>query len=164
MTHVIENRDGHAREQQRRDFAGHQRLERLIVLFDDNHITIDGALDLSSSTDQLERFDASGWNTMRCDGHDPDAIADALTQAVRGSTTEHLVVHWVHRSHVVALLLQVRGNLMCVLLRRVRRANDRDRPGAAQDRAQHLVVIVVSGDSFAFLDRRGGGCVTPRLA
>ncbi|HUF57194.1 MAG TPA: transketolase, partial [Thermohalobaculum sp.] len=63
------------------DFAGHQRLERLIVLFDDNHITIDGALDLASSTDQLARFAAYGWRVTRIDGHDPAAIETALAAA-----------------------------------------------------------------------------------
>jgi transketolase len=60
------------------DFAGHQRLERLTVLFDDNHITIDGPLDLASSTDQLERFEAYGWHVARIDGQDPAAVEAAL--------------------------------------------------------------------------------------
>jgi len=61
--------------------AGHLQLGRLIVLFDDNGITIDGALDLSESGDQIARFDAAGWETTRIDGHDPDAIAAAIEQA-----------------------------------------------------------------------------------
>jgi transketolase len=61
--------------------AGHLQLSKLIVLWDDNNISIDGPVSLADSTDQLERFDASGWNTMRCDGHDPDAIADAIELA-----------------------------------------------------------------------------------
>jgi transketolase len=63
------------------DFAGHQRLERLTVLFDDNHITIDGPLDLASSTDQLERFKAYGWRVERVDGQDPAAVEAALAAA-----------------------------------------------------------------------------------
>jgi transketolase len=58
--------------------AGHLKLSRLIVLFDDNHITIDGATSLSCSDDQLIRFLASGWSVRRVDGHDHDAIARAI--------------------------------------------------------------------------------------
>jgi transketolase len=61
--------------------AGHLRLNRLIVLFDDNGISIDGPLSLSDSVDQLKRFEAAGWATTRVDGHDPQAIADAITAA-----------------------------------------------------------------------------------
>ena len=49
--------------------AGHLKLNQLIVLFDDNHITIDGATSLADSTNTLERFDAMGWKTLSCDGH-----------------------------------------------------------------------------------------------
>jgi transketolase len=58
--------------------AGHLKLSRLIVLFDDNRITIDGATSLSCSDDQLIRFMASGWSVRRVDGHDQDAIAQAI--------------------------------------------------------------------------------------
>ena len=58
--------------------AGHLRLGKLIVLFDDNQISIDGSTDLAVSDDQLKRFEASGWMTVRCDGHDPAAIAKAI--------------------------------------------------------------------------------------
>ena len=61
--------------------AGHLRLNRLIVLFDDNEISIDGATSLSCSDDQLARFKASGWSACRIDGHDPEAIAAAIEQA-----------------------------------------------------------------------------------
>jgi transketolase len=61
--------------------AGHQRLERLIVLFDDNHVTIDGASELSVSDDQLGRFTAYGWRALRIDGHDPTAVEAALDEA-----------------------------------------------------------------------------------
>ena len=63
--------------------AGHLRLNRLIVLFDDNEISIDGATSLSCSDDQLARFRASGWSACRIDGHDPEAIAAAIEQARR---------------------------------------------------------------------------------
>jgi transketolase len=61
--------------------AGHLRLNRLIVLFDDNQISIDGATSLSCSDDQLARFQASGWSACRIDGHDPEAIAAAIERA-----------------------------------------------------------------------------------
>jgi transketolase len=61
--------------------AGHLGLGRLIVVFDDNGISIDGPVSLSDSTDQVARFAASGWHTVRCDGHDPDAIAAAVEAA-----------------------------------------------------------------------------------
>ncbi|MGJ8564896.1 MAG: transketolase [Alphaproteobacteria bacterium] len=61
--------------------AGHLKLNRLIVLWDDNNITIDGAVSLSDSTDQLKRFQASGWKTIAVDGHDPRKVANALRAA-----------------------------------------------------------------------------------
>ena len=65
------------------DMAGHLGLGRLIVMWDDNRITIDGATDLSTSTDQLARFAAAGWHVGSCDGHDPDSIAAAIEAARR---------------------------------------------------------------------------------
>src|SRR5664279_5164033 len=61
--------------------AGHLKLSKLIVLFDDNGISIDGALSLADSTDQVKRFEASNWNASRVDGHDQAAIAAALEKA-----------------------------------------------------------------------------------
>ncbi len=61
--------------------AGHLKLNRLIVLFDDNGISIDGALSLADSVDQVKRFEAAGWAASRIDGHDPAAIAAALEKA-----------------------------------------------------------------------------------
>jgi transketolase len=61
--------------------AGHLRLKKLIVLWDHNDITIDGDIRLSDSTDQLERFKASGWTVDSCDGHDAADIARALDKA-----------------------------------------------------------------------------------
>ncbi|MEO1328874.1 MAG: transketolase [Pseudomonadota bacterium] len=63
------------------DLAGHLRLGRLILLWDDNAITIDGPTALSTSTDQLARFAAGGWHVIRCDGHDPARIEAALAAA-----------------------------------------------------------------------------------
>jgi transketolase len=61
--------------------AGHLGLGKLIVLFDDNAISIDGGTNLAVSDDQLKRFEASGWETTRVDGHDPDAVAGAIAAA-----------------------------------------------------------------------------------
>ncbi|MFL5213820.1 MAG: transketolase [Microvirga sp.] len=63
--------------------AGHLKLNRLIVLFDDNGISIDGPLSLSDSTDQVKRVEASGWRGLRVDGHDPAALARAIRRAQR---------------------------------------------------------------------------------
>src|SRR5262249_53559657 len=51
------------------------------VFFDDNHISIDGPTDLSVSDDQVARFAAAGWATQAIDGHDPDAIVEAIETA-----------------------------------------------------------------------------------
>src|SRR6185369_1124614 len=61
--------------------AGHLKLNRLIVLFDDNGISIDGALSLADSVDQVKRFEAAGWSAWRIDGHDPQASASAIATA-----------------------------------------------------------------------------------
>jgi transketolase len=63
------------------ELAGHQRLGRLILLYDDNHISIDGSTELASSSDQLRRFEAYGWRAERIDGHDLAAIEAALAAA-----------------------------------------------------------------------------------
>ena len=61
--------------------AGHLKLGHLIVLYDDNNISIDGSTDLSFSENSLSRFQAYGWQTLRVDGHDTDAIDQAIRQA-----------------------------------------------------------------------------------
>ena len=61
--------------------AGKLQLSRLIVLWDDNGITIDGKVSLSDVTDQAARFTASGWDVFSCDGHDPEDIDRAITAA-----------------------------------------------------------------------------------
>ena len=70
--------------------AGHLKLKNLIVLWDDNGISIDGKLSLTDSTDQLARFAASGWAVSRCDGHNPTEIAAALA-AAQGSDKPVLI-------------------------------------------------------------------------
>ncbi len=61
--------------------AGQLALRKLIVLWDDNEISIDGPVSLSDRTDQLMRFEASGWRARRVDGHDMAAVAQALREA-----------------------------------------------------------------------------------
>ncbi|WP_051053987.1 transketolase [Afipia felis] len=60
--------------------AGHLKLGRLIVLFDDNSISIDGPTSLSCSDDPLARAAASGWSVRRVDGHDPTAVEEAIAE------------------------------------------------------------------------------------
>jgi transketolase len=61
--------------------AGHLKLSKLIVLFDDNAVTIDGSTGMADATDQIARFKASGWNTLKVDGHDVEAVRAALKAA-----------------------------------------------------------------------------------
>ncbi|HWA91674.1 MAG TPA: transketolase [Rhizomicrobium sp.] len=61
--------------------AGHLKLNRLIVLFDNNGISIDGHTSLADSTDQIERFQSAGWNTIDVNGHDAADVARALDWA-----------------------------------------------------------------------------------
>ena len=70
--------------------AGHLELNRLIVLFDDNGISIDGALSLTDRVDQVKRFEAAGWAATRIDGHDPIAIANAV-EAAQGCDRPSLI-------------------------------------------------------------------------
>jgi transketolase len=70
--------------------AGHLRLAKLIVLFDDNGISIDGPLGLADSVDQVKRFEAPGWAASRVDGHDPAAITAAI-EAAKGRDRPSLI-------------------------------------------------------------------------
>jgi transketolase len=63
--------------------AGHLKLAKLIVLYDDNGISIDGKTSLADSVDQIGRFRSAGWRALRIDGHDPQAILRALRAAKR---------------------------------------------------------------------------------
>lgn len=73
------------------DMAGHFGLGRMIVMWDDNAITIDGGTDMSTSTDQQARFAASGWQVLSVDGHDKEAIAAALNEARSDETRPTLI-------------------------------------------------------------------------
>ncbi len=61
--------------------AGHLKLNKLILFWDDNGITIDGKVELADSVDQVKRFEAAGWAASHIDGHDPEAIAKAIEAA-----------------------------------------------------------------------------------
>ncbi len=63
------------------DFAGHMGLGKLVVMWDDNSITIDGGTEVSTSMNQQKRFEAAGWHVQSVDGHDNDAIAAAIEAA-----------------------------------------------------------------------------------
>jgi transketolase len=65
--------------------AGHWRLSKMIVLYDDNGISIDGPTSLADSVDQVKRFKSAGWQAERIDGHDPAAIAAAIKRAQTSS-------------------------------------------------------------------------------
>jgi transketolase len=71
--------------------AGHLKLGRLIVLWDDNKITIDGPTSLSTSEDIPARYAATGWHVVECDGHDPESIAAAFDAAIAEETRPTLV-------------------------------------------------------------------------
>ncbi len=71
--------------------AGHLGLGKLIVLFDDNGISIDGPTSLTVTDDQLARFKASGWNAVAIDGHDVQAISSALAKARADSSKPWLI-------------------------------------------------------------------------
>ena len=71
-------------------FAGHLRLAKLIVLFDDNGICIDGPTSMTVSDDPLARFKAYGWDIAQVDGHDADAV-DAAIEAAKSSPAPSLI-------------------------------------------------------------------------
>ncbi len=66
--------------------AGKQKLGKLIVLWDDNNISIDGEISISDVTDQQKRFKAAGWSVFEVDGHNPDEIDEAITLAKKTNT------------------------------------------------------------------------------
>lgn len=77
--------------------AGHLGLDKLIVLYDDNHITIDGDTNLAYSDDVGKRFEAYGWHTLAIDGHNPDEIEEALI-AARHETSKPSII--ACRTHI----------------------------------------------------------------
>jgi len=73
------------------DLAGHMKLGKLILFWDDNSITIDGGTDLSTSTDQIKRFAASEWQVIEVDGHNSQDI-DAAIIAAKSNTTQPTLI------------------------------------------------------------------------
>jgi transketolase len=77
--------------------AGHLRLGKLIVLYDDNHITIDGSTDLAFTEDVQARFEAYGWHTLRVsEGDDVEAISAALDAAKQATDRPSLLLIRTH--------------------------------------------------------------------
>ncbi|HEX5657182.1 MAG TPA: transketolase, partial [Polyangiales bacterium] len=72
--------------------AGHLRLGKLIVIYDDNGITIDGKTDVAFKEDTAKRFEAYGWHVQKIDGHDPEQIRTALKNAGANEEKPHLIV------------------------------------------------------------------------
>ncbi|MBN9335963.1 transketolase [Devosia sp.] len=71
--------------------AGHLKLNKLVVIWDNNNITIDGKVSNADSTDQIARFKAVGWNTIEIDGHDQAAIEKALNDAKKSTDKPTLI-------------------------------------------------------------------------
>ncbi len=79
--------------------AGHFGLGRLIYLYDDNRISIDGSTDMTFSEDIAARFSAQGWHTLRVDGHDRTAIGQAIEESVSEEDRPSLVICRTHIAH-----------------------------------------------------------------
>ncbi|WP_293572822.1 transketolase [Phaeobacter sp.] len=75
--------------------AGRHSLGKLIVLWDNNNITIDGTVELSDRTNQVQRFKASGWHVQEIDGHDPKAI-DAAIEAAKKTKKPSMIACKTH--------------------------------------------------------------------
>jgi transketolase len=76
--------------------AGHLGLGKLIVLYDDNSITIEGPTSLAFSEDVSRRFEAYGWEVQRADGHSPDAVRAAIARAQKDEDRPHLIICRTH--------------------------------------------------------------------
>ena len=79
--------------------AGHFGLDRLVYLYDDNDISIDGSTNITFSEDVAKRFDAVGWHTQEIDGHDRPAIAEAIESALDEEGRPSLIVCHTHIAH-----------------------------------------------------------------
>lgn len=76
--------------------AGHLRLDNLVVIYDDNKVTIDGRTDLTFSEDVGKRFEGLGWSTERVDGHDANQLRAALDRAVARTDRPSLIIASTH--------------------------------------------------------------------
>lgn len=72
-------------------WAGHLKLGKLIYLYDDNHISIDGSTELAFTEERMERFEAYGWHTQQIDGHDRAAAAEAI-KAAQAATDQPSII------------------------------------------------------------------------
>lgn len=79
--------------------AGHFGLGRLVYLYDDNDISIDGSTDITFSEDVAKRFDSYGWHTLDIDGHDRPAIAEAIDEALSEQDRPSLIICRTHIAH-----------------------------------------------------------------
>ena len=79
--------------------AGRFGLGRLVYLYDDNDISIDGSTDITFSEDVVKRFEAQGWHTEDIDGHDREAVAAALESALAAEDRPSLIVCHTHIAH-----------------------------------------------------------------
>ena len=73
-------------------FAGHNKLGKLIMLYDSNNITIDGPTHISFTEDTRKRFEAYGWQVLEIDGHDYDQINAAITEAKKEKSKPSIII------------------------------------------------------------------------
>ena len=73
-------------------FAGHNKLGKLIMLYDSNNITIDGPTHISFTEDTRKRFEAYGWQVLEIDGHDYDQISAAIAEAKKEKTKPSIII------------------------------------------------------------------------
>lgn len=76
--------------------AGHMELGKIIYLYDDNNISIEGSTDLAFTEDVAKRFDAYGWHTIKIDGHDREEVAKAITEAQTVANQPSLILCSTH--------------------------------------------------------------------
>jgi transketolase len=82
--------------QEAASLAGHLELGKIIYLYDDNEISIDGSTDLAFTEDVEKRFDAAGWHTIKIDGHDRDAVEDAIIESQQETAQPSLIICDTH--------------------------------------------------------------------
>ena len=82
--------------QEAASLAGHLELGKIIYLYDDNEISIDGSTDLAFTEDVEKRFDAAGWHTIKIDGHDRDAVEDAIIESQHETVQPSLIICDTH--------------------------------------------------------------------
>ncbi len=135
--------------------AGHLRLNHLIVLFDDNEISIDGSTSLSCSDDQLARFKASGWSACRIDGHDPEAIPESVLERWRkiGTRGQGARRAWIDRTKRLNSAPRspfhdaLNRNLPCEYagaMAQIRNRFGAERPNIATRQASQLVIDTIA--------------------